>query len=152
MRREGGKNDEALLRRARREDIAILQPAVGGPTAGRVRALRRLLKTLVADVYVLDRAGRVDGVISLNYRRSFAAGGLVATIDALHVFREEAATRQADTALLLQHGLLRANKRGCVAIEGCGMDNGLTEALRSQGFDPGPALLQRSLRAKETEG
>ena len=152
MRREGGKKDEVRLRRARREDIALLQPVVGGPVAGRVRALRRLFKTLVADVYVLDRAGRVDGVISLNYRRSFRAGGLVATIDTLHVFREEGADRQADTALLLQHGLLRANKRGCVAIEGCEIDPGLAEALHSQGFDSGPALLQRSLRAKETEG
>jgi hypothetical protein len=152
MRREGGKNDEALLRRARREDIAILHPAVGGPAAGRVRALRRLLKTLVADVYVLDRTGRIDGVISLNYRRSFAAGGLVATIDVLLAFREGASEKQADIALLLDHGLLRANKRGCVAIEGCGMDTGLTEALRSQGFGTGPALLHRSLRAKEIEG
>lgn len=152
MRREGGKNDGTRVRRARREDIAVLHPVAGGPAAGRVRALRRLLKTLVADVYVVDRGGRIDGVISLNYRRSLRSGGLVATIDVLLAFREGAPEKQADIALLIDHGLLRANKRGCVAIEGWSADPDHVEALHSQGFGTGPALLQRSLRAKEIEG
>src|SRR5262249_9315245 len=57
--------------------------------------LRRLLKTLVADLYVLERRDAVVGVVAVTYRRSLAHGGLVATIDLLRV-RPASATACAE--------------------------------------------------------
>ena len=134
------------LRRARRDDIPALLGVVGGPLAGRPRALRRILKTLAADVYVLDRGKRIDGVVAVFYRRSVREGGLVAIIDALATFAhgDESAgegPRSTDVASLLEHAIERARKRGCVAVHAAIDSASLRAALGERGFVTGPPQL-----------
>jgi N-acetylglutamate synthase-like GNAT family acetyltransferase len=138
------------LRRARREDIPALLGVVGGPAAGRARALRRILKTLAADVYVLDRDRRIDGVVAVFYRRSLHEGGLVATIDALASFAhgEDGSDERspgADAESLLEHAIERAKKRGCVAVHVAIDSASLRSALGERGFVTGPPHLVRAL-------
>ncbi len=152
MEREGGKRRDLRLRRARREDIPALCDHVGGPPAGRVRALRRLLKTLSADVHVIDREGHIDGFVSVTYRRSFTHGGLLATVDAMMSFRESAERRREDLALLATNACHRAEQRGCVAIDGAVVGAEEREALRERGFAAGPEKLERSLRREGGKG
>ena len=94
---ESGK--QTVLRRARREDIHALIPLTSGPMAGRVRALRRLLKTLVADVYVRCSDKEIHGCVAVVYRRSLREGGLTATIDLLFCAEEGAAASLAAAAM-----------------------------------------------------
>lgn len=139
-----GGDGGARLRRARREDIPSLLGAVGGVAAARARALRRILKTLAADVYVLDRERRLVGVVAVFYRRSLRCGGLVATIDALESFTDgEIATR--DLAVLLDHALERATRRGCVAIDATVETEAARRALAERGFGAVSPRLERSL-------
>lgn len=134
----------ARLRRARREDIPALLEAVGGAEAARARAIRRVLKTLAADVYVLDRDRRVAGLVAVFYRRSVRSGGLVATIDALECFAEgEAAGR--DLGVLVDHALERAARRGCVAVDAAADAEPLRRALGERGFCAGATRFERSL-------
>jgi hypothetical protein len=140
------------VRRARREDVGKLAERAGGPAAGRIRAVRRLLKTLVADVYVLERDRGIDGVVAVTYRRSLAEGGLQATIDSLHCLGPgDAEERQADLLRLLDCALSRAERRGCVAVV-CTSDSGeVREELLRRGFAAGPPRLRRRL-ATRAEG
>src|SRR5689334_21660879 len=89
------------IRRARREVIPTLLHLVGGPEAGRVRALRRLTKTLTADLYVLDRASEVRGAVAVIYRRSLAHGGLTATIDTIEAWADDGGGASASGAAAL---------------------------------------------------
>ena len=139
---EGGTR--AKLRRARREDISALIRVVGGPEPARARALRRILKTLVADVYVLERERRIDGVVAVLYRRSVRRGGLVATIDTVESFVEGDLGRE-DTARLVALALERARRRGCVAIDATVDDEEARRALRESGFASGEARLERTI-------
>ena len=135
----------ARLRRARREDISALIGIVGGPEPARARALRRVLKTLAADVYVLDREHRIEGVVAVFYRRSLRAGGLVATIDALETFATDPELDGDDRNALLDHALERARRRGCVAIDAATDGERLQRALASRGFQSATARWMRAL-------
>jgi GNAT superfamily N-acetyltransferase len=136
------------IRRARREDIPALLHLVGGPEAGRVRALRRLTKTLAADVYVIDRDGAVHGVVAVLYRRSLAHGGLAATIDTIAAWTASSDhQRSDDAAALLACAIERARRRGCVAIDTALPAPELRTALEAQGFTPGATQLVLALRA-----
>jgi N-acetylglutamate synthase-like GNAT family acetyltransferase len=136
------------IRRARREDIPALLHLVGGPEAGRVRALRRLTKTLTADLYVLDRASAVQGAVAVIYRRSLAHGGLTATIDTIEAWPDEdtGARARGDTAALLACAIARARRRGCVAIDTALPSTELRATLEAQGFIPGATQLVLNLR------
>jgi len=135
------------IRRARREDIAALLHVVGGPEAGRVRALRRLTKTLAADLYVLDRHAALHGVVAVVYRRSLAHGGLTATIDALEAWSEDGQDqRQSDAAALLACAISRARRRGCVAIDSALAAEQVRTALDAEGFTPTARQLVLTLR------
>lgn len=135
------------IRRARRDDIPALLHVVGGPEVARVRALRRLTKTLTADLYVLDRTAALHGVVAVVYRRSLAHGGLVATIDALAAWTASSdAQRQHDTAALLACAIGRARRRGCVAIDAAPSEPELRTALAAEGFLPGTTQLVLELR------
>ncbi|HEY8515976.1 MAG TPA: hypothetical protein VIS07_10730 [Candidatus Binatia bacterium] len=130
------------IRRARREDIPALLHVVGGPPERRVRALRRLTKTLAADLYVLDRAAEVRGVVAVIYRRSLAHGGLTATIDAVHAWDEAGAEQtRRDTEALVACAIDRARRRGCVAIDAALPAPEVRAALEAQGFTTGPSQL-----------
>lgn len=153
MRGEGRRpGTEVRIRRARRQDVAALLECVGGPAAGRVRALRRLLKTLAADVYVVDRAGAVEGVVAIHYRRSLACGGLLATIDAMMSLRSGEEQRSEDLALLADCALERARRRGCVGVDSAVEGAEARRVLGDMGFEAGPERLGRSLRPEEEEG
>jgi hypothetical protein len=142
----------ARLRRARREDIPALLGVVGGPEPARRRALRRVLKTLAADVYVLDRERRIDGVVAVFYRRSLRQGGLVATIDALETFSTETGVDDAtDRDALLDHALDRARRRGCVAIDTASDVEELQRALALRGFQSGAASWMQMLPPRPHE-
>ena len=146
--RAPGTEPAERIRRARRDDIPALLHAVGGPGAGRVRALRRLTKTLVADVYVLDRAAALHGIVAVVYRRSLAHGGLTATIDALSAWGETGEDqRRRDQAALLACALGRARRRGCVAIDASLPDPDIRTALAAEGFLPAAPQLVLDLRA-----
>jgi hypothetical protein len=135
------------IRRARREDIAALLHVVGGPEVGRVRALRRLTKTLAADVYVLDRDAVLHGVVAVLYRRSLAHGGLTATIDTVEAWTSDgAAGRSRDAAALLSCAIGRARRRGCVAIDTALASAEIRTALEAEGFTPGAPQLVLGLR------
>jgi hypothetical protein len=146
----------ARLRRARRDDIPALLGVVGGPEPARARALRRVLKTLAADVYVIDRDRRIDGVVAVFYRRSVRAGGLVAMIDALETFAgddgEENGGRAGDLDALLEHAIERARKRGCVAVCAEAAEATLATALGRHSFHPAPPHRVRALAARENRG
>lgn len=146
----------ARLRRARREDISALLRVVGGAEPARARALRRVLKTLAADVYVLDRDQRIDGVVAVFYRRSLRQGGLVATIDSLETFATGANGDGAtDRDALLDHALDRARRRGCVAVDAATDVEPLQRALALRGFQTGmPRWMQviPQSNAREDEG
>lgn len=138
------------LRRARRADIAALLDQVGGPPGTRLRALSRILKTLVADVYVIDEGGALRGVVAVTYRRSLAHGGLVATIDLLRALTGEGVceeSRSALTAQLVECALFRARRRGCVAIDASAADPDSAQALERAGFAPVAAVRVCSLRS-----
>jgi len=143
---------DVRVRRARREDIGALVDCVGGPPPGRVRALRRLLKTLAADVYVLDRSGSLDGLVAIHYRRSLTHGGMLATIDALMPLGAAEDTRREDLGRLVECALTRARRRGCVAIDSCIASADARTVLSENQFDVGPTQLGRSLRSEEEEG
>ena len=150
MAGEGSETRPTLrVRRARREDIAALKSRVGGPGAGRVRALRRLIKTLTADAYVIDRDGAVDGVVVVVYRRSFSQGGLVATIDALEAMRFGADEIREDIELLVECAVRRATRRGCVGIDTGVAGEIVRDVLVARGFAVGTAQLGRTLRKEE---
>lgn len=138
------------VRRARRDDVPRLVPWVGGPVAGRPRALRRLQRSLSSDLYVLEREGALRGVVAVGYRRSLARGGLVATIDELRLLPSvggAAAAAAPDLELLLDCALTRAQRRGCVSIDAAPGDTGVGAALLARGFSPAAPLLERSFRA-----
>ena len=135
------------IRRARREDIPALLHVVGGPEAGRVRALRRLTKTLDADLYVLDRGALVHGVVAVVYRRSLAHGGLAATIDTLEAWATgDEDVRRRDAVALLSCAISRARRRGCVAIDTALAADQIRSALEAEGFTPGASQLVLVLR------
>lgn len=138
-------------RRAKREDITALVDCVGGPAAARVRVLRRLLKTLAADIYVLDRDGVVAGIVALHYRRSLAHGGLLATIDAMMSLRSGDEEIREDLSLLMDCALKRAERRNSVGIDTSLADERLRRLLRENGFETGPEQLARSLRSEENQ-
>lgn len=150
--KRSAKAKATRVRRARREDIPTLIELAGGPPAGRVRALRRLLKTLTADVYVIDREGVLGGVVAVHYRRSLAHGGLLATIDAMVPLRPGDDAGREDLSLLVDCAITRAKRRGCVGIDSSIAADDVRLALREQGFESGPEQLGRSLRLKEDEG
>lgn len=142
-----GTEPSERIRRARRDDIAALLHAVGGPEVGRVRALRRLTKTLDADVYVLDRAATLHGVVAVVYRRSLAHGGLTATIDALATWSAAGdGARRRDERALVACALQRARRRGCVAIDTALPQPEIRTALAAEGFQPGAPQLVLDLR------
>ncbi len=145
---ESGK--KTVLRRARREDIHALIPLTSGPMAGRVRALRRLLKTLVADVYVRCSDKEIQGCVAVVYRRSLREGGLTATIDFLFC-TEEGTTGDQARGELLDLALRRATRRGCVAVDCATDDTALADAIAARGFQPGRTQWVTSLRKDTTE-
>ena len=148
--RAPGTEPAERIRRAQRDDIPALLHLVGGPEAGRVRALRRLTKTLAADLYVLDRAAALHGVVAVVYRRSLTHGGLTATIDALAVWGSTGDhVRRRDEASLVACALGRARRRGCVAIDTALPDPGIRTALAAEGFLPAAAQLVLDLRSGE---
>lgn len=147
-----GTEPAERIRRARRDDIPALLHAVGGPEAGRVRALRRLTKTLAADLYVLDRAASVHGVVAVVYRRSLAYGGLTATIDALAAWSASGDdARRRDEAALLACAIGRARRRGCVAIDTALPQPDIRTALAAEGFLPTAAQLVLDLRRGDAD-
>ncbi|HZR82844.1 MAG TPA: hypothetical protein VFD92_17240 [Candidatus Binatia bacterium] len=140
------------LRRARRDDIAALLDHVGGPAAGRLRALRRVLKTLVADVYVLDAGDAVRGVVAVTYRRSLARGGLTATVDLLRAFPAgDAAAGEDVLRALVGCALERARRRGCVTIDSPLADVDAVRALEDAGLAPVATQRELSLRSAPCE-
>ena len=139
------------VRRARRQDIGALIDCVGGPRPGRVRALRRLLKTLANDVYVIDRSGIVLGILALSYRRSLSQGGVLGTIDTLTLLHNDPETMSSDLRRLTDCALERARHRGCVAIDSNIADADVGRTLSEAGFETGPRQLGRSLRLEEDE-
>jgi len=134
----GAEADETgapRLRRASRADIPALLDDVGGPLAGRLRSLRRLLKTLIADVYVLEHAAAILGVVCVTYRRSLTHGGLVATIDLLRVRPSpDSGAAEQVAGLLVGCAVERARRRGCVAIDSPVVDPSVTRALERAGM------------------
>jgi hypothetical protein len=138
------------LRRARREDIHALIPLTSGPMAGRVRALRRLLKTLVADVYVRVANDDINGCVAILYRRSLQNGGLTATIDTL-ISTEAGTSGDQARQELLDLALQRARRRGCVAVDCATDDPELAGAIAATGFQPGGSRWVTSLRKDETK-
>lgn len=125
---------------------------VGGPATARNRALRRLLSSRTVDVYVVDRAGSLDGIVAVHYRRSLAHGGMLATIDAMISLRQTALEGREDLALLTECALVRARRRGCVGIDS-GIDpDDARRTLQDNGFTAGPAVLGRSLRGEGGAG
>ncbi len=140
------------VRRARREDIGVLAETAGGPPAGRIRALRRLLKTRAADVYVVDRNESLDGVIALHYHRSLSRGGLIATLDTITSFRGSDGEVRIDLELLMTYALRRADRHGCVAIDCAVAAPEVRKLLNDNGFEAGPPVLARSLRLEEEDG
>jgi hypothetical protein len=147
-----GSEPVERIRRARRDDIGALLHAVGGPEVGRVRALRRLTKTLTADLYVLDRAAALQGVVAIVYRRSFAHGGLTATIDALAAWSSSGDDeRRRDEAALVACAIGRARRRGCVAIDTALPHPEIRSALAAEGFLPGAMQLVLDLRRDDPD-
>ena len=147
-----GTEPAERIRRARRDDIPALLHAVGGPEAGRVRALRRLTKTLAADLYVIDRAASVHGVVAVLYRRSLAHGGLTATIDALAAWATSGDyQRRRDEAALLACAIGRARRRGCVAIDTALPHPEIRSALAAEGFLPAATQLVLDLRPGDAD-
>jgi len=131
----------------------VLLAVAGGPEVGRLRALRRLLKTLVADVYLLERDGAVRGVVAVVYRRSLAQGGLVATIDALELLGESSAVdRAGDAKLLAACALSRAERRGCVAVDAAITAPEAVAAIEGAGFAAVAPQRWRSLRSTAARG
>lgn len=124
------------LRRARRDDIGVLAAVTGGPEAGRIRCLRRILGSLASDVYLaLDGAGP-RGVVMVAYHRSIARGGLVGTVDVLASLDPPGAVLSREVGgLLLDCVLERARRRGCVSIEAACEDEGLSALFASAGFE-----------------
>lgn len=142
-----GTEPAERIRRVRRDDISALLHAVGGPEAGRVRALRRLTKTLHADVYVLDRDATLHGVVAVVYRRSLAHGGLTATIDALTTWSPAGDdARRRDERALVACALSRARRRGCVAVDSALAQPEIRTALAAEGFLPAATQLVLDLR------
>ncbi|MEO2169605.1 MAG: hypothetical protein ABGY42_16100 [bacterium] len=135
------------FRRARREDIHALLALTSGPEAGRIRALRRLLKTLVADTYIRRKDGEITGCVGVLYRRSLACGGLVATIDTLSCTGGE----PAGATELLDFALARARRRGCVGVDFATADPALEAALTSRGFTAPGRHWVANLRKEEEE-
>ncbi|MFP6664301.1 MAG: hypothetical protein VCC00_08895 [Deltaproteobacteria bacterium] len=135
------------FRRARREDIHALLALTSGPEAGRIRALRRLLKTLVADIYIRRKNDTITGCVGVLYRRSLAHGGLVATIDTLNCTSDE----PAGSTELLDFALARARRRGCVSVDFATADPGLEAALASRGFTSPARQWVANLRKEEEE-
>jgi hypothetical protein len=135
----------ARLRRARRADTPTLLECVGGPPAGRARALRRLEKALAADVYVIDEGGRLAGAVAVIYRRSLAEGGLVATVDWLALLGDDAAAA-THIAELVDCALSRARRRGCVAIDAAPSDPRVLDAFQARGFLVSRPQIRASLR------
>src|SRR5262249_37184544 len=139
------------VRRARRQDASALERYVGGPEKSRLRALRRRQERLAPDRYVIDEGGRVRGVVAVTYRRSFAEGGLAATLDTLHVFGApagvppEAAAQTIDEyrRLLVDCALERARRRGCLAFDAAPSDVPTQALLETRGF----VALERQRRA-----
>jgi hypothetical protein len=152
MQRQEKARSGERIRRVRREDLPALLDLVGGPPPGRLRALRRMTKTLTADVYVLERAAEVRGVVAVVYRRSFAHGGLTATIDAVHTLPEAPDQPRArdDTRALLACAVARAERRGCVAIDVAPATAEMQAALEADGFRPVASQLVRPLRPPAT--
>ncbi len=148
MQRQDQARPRERIRRVRREDLPALLEVVGGPPAGRLRALRRLTRTLAADVYVLDRGERVCGVVAVVYRRSLAHGGLTATIDTVRTLPgpEAPADMRRDVSALVACAIARAERRGCVAIDGAPTAPELRAALEEAGFVPAATQLVRPLR------
>jgi len=108
----------------------------GGPEAGRIRCLRRILGSLASDVYLaLDGAGP-RGVVMVAYHRSIARGGLVGTVDVLASLDPTGAVLSREVGgLLLDCVLERARRRGCVSIEAACEDEGLSALFASAGFE-----------------
>jgi len=152
MQGEDQARTDARIRRVRRQDLPALLELVGGPAAGRMRALHRLTRTLVADVYVLERAAALRGVVAVVYRRSLAHGGLTATIDAVRALPEtregdaQTADERADVRALVACAVARAERRGCVAIDAAPTTPDVRAALDEAGFAPGAVQLVRPLR------
>lgn len=136
------------VRRARREDIHALLALTRGPEVGRIRALRRLLKTLTADVYVRTTTAEISGCVAIVYRRSLQHGGLVATIDTLHTKLAGDAGLEEVRALLALV-LHRARRRGCVAIDGIATNPILANELQASGFDSMATQWIHDLRNEE---
>jgi len=136
------------LRRVRRGDEPSLLGCVGGPSVARTRALKRIARTLAADLYVVDRGDRLVGVVAITYQRSLAAGGLVATVDTLRLLGSDLDPVEADgyRNLLVDCALERARKRGCVSIEVAPSQDGIGELLSVRGFAPADLRFTASLR------
>jgi N-acetylglutamate synthase-like GNAT family acetyltransferase len=82
-RRIGDGGDRA--RRASRHDLPALRRLLGVAGERSERFDRRLLRALVADVYVVDGPEGLRGAVSLGFVRSFATGGWRAELDGLWV-------------------------------------------------------------------
>jgi N-acetylglutamate synthase-like GNAT family acetyltransferase len=138
------------FRRARREDIRTLLALTRGPEVGRVRALRRLLKTLAADIYIRRAGGTITGCVGVIYRRSLAHGGLVATIDTLACLTGEPAS-VVESIELLDFALARARRRGCVGVDFATADPNLEAELKNRGFTAPTRQWVANLRKGEEE-
>lgn len=138
------------FRRARREDIELLLPLTAAPEPGRVRALRRLLKSLAADVYLHFEGSTATGCVAVVYRRSLAAGGLVATIDMLAAL-PAAPDAAAEHRSLVQYAVYRARRRGCVSIDGA-LEGPAAKAAQDAGLRPAGQQWATTLRPQGEKG
>ncbi len=136
-RERAGTEQRRRLRRANRDDVGLLAGIVGGPEPGRVRATRRILGSLAADVYLsIEGDGSTSGVFMVAYRRSLLAGGLVAEIDLLRCLAPiPSPAREEVLRLLLEGALLRARRRGCVAVSAGVDDESRGALLERAGFE-----------------
>lgn len=138
MPRERAEGDlRRKLRRATRDDVGLLARIMGGPERGRIRTARRILAGLVSDVYLAVEAdGSPVGVVMVAYRRSLSQGGLVAEIDLLRcVAPLPPEARDEVVGLLLEGAVIRARRRGCVAIWAAEEDEDRARLLGGSGFE-----------------
>lgn len=137
VRDRAGTEQRRRLRRATRDDVGLLAGISGGPEAGRIRATRRILGSLVADVYLaIEGDGSPCGVFMVAYRRSLSQGGLVAEIDLLQCLGPlPPPVAEEVLALLLDGALRRAQRRGCVAVSVAAEDEARERLLAAAGFE-----------------
>jgi GNAT superfamily N-acetyltransferase len=137
----GGK---VLIRRARRTDFTLVMKlladsglAVPPPERAVLRRFRNLVADLGSDLYLALVDGTLAGLVHVTYARQLSTPALA---DLAQLLVAESHRRRGIGRQLLQLAVVRARKRGCVALS-CRLperSEAATALLRAAGFtEPG---------------